>query len=456
MRAVGRHLYVRNGYFYYRCRFPKSYHSLLPKEFVVALNTQDLSEGRMLSIKLEYELNRHLKAFQTSLSELKPEHSPESIIDLLIAQLAELKSLHGSTFALNSKKLKVHRPLFSDIVSKYLEDCTNTHGTRFHKENTYLLFKQIMGDLVFKEIGIVEARKFKSCLSKIPANAKKRLNLTSFENLDFDKLKGKAQHAKTINNRLAYLIALFTWAIRAGYYHGQNPFSNLIIKGQKVSASRRHPFKEEELKALFLSPVFTGCKGKKASERLEAGEEIVKDALYWVPLIGLYSGMRLGEICQLYVADIRQEDGIYIFDVNDEGDDKALKTASSRRKIPIHNQLIKRGFLEYLAQMKKQKQVRLFPEIAMGAFAKTYSSTFTKRFWRLLLALQIKRQGLCFHSLRHTFIDGMRNAGVERSIVMTMTGHQSSKGVHDDYGYGYNLTILQEGINKLTFSYLED
>jgi hypothetical protein len=59
MRAVGRHLYVRNGYFYYRCRLPHSFHSLLPKEFVVALNTQDLSEGRMLSIKLEYELNRH-------------------------------------------------------------------------------------------------------------------------------------------------------------------------------------------------------------------------------------------------------------------------------------------------------------------------------------------------------------------------------------------------------------
>jgi hypothetical protein len=55
----------------------------------------------------------------------------------------------------------------------------------------------------------------------------------------------------------------------------------------------------------------------------------------------------LGEICQLYVADIRQEDGIYIFDVNDDGDDKALKTASSRRKIPIHSELIKRGFIEY-------------------------------------------------------------------------------------------------------------
>jgi hypothetical protein len=33
--------------------------------------------------------------------------------------------------------------------------------------------------------------------------------------------------------------------------------------------------------------------------------------------------------------------------------------------------------------------------------------------------------------------------------------HQA-KGVHDDYGYGYNLMILKEGINKLSFSYLEN
>lgn len=34
---------------------------------------------------------------------------------------------------------------------------------------------------------------------------------------------------------------------------------------------------------------------------------------------------------------------------------------------------------------------------------------------------------------------------------MKLTGHQSSKGVHDTYGYGYNLSVLQEGINKLRF-----
>ncbi|MBK7362128.1 MAG: site-specific integrase [Micavibrio sp.] len=454
MKAIERHLYVRKGYYYYRCRIPKYLNSFFPREFVIALRTRDLSEGRILSVKLDYELEKHLRGFQASLIDLKPEQSPEQALDQLISHVNNLRDLVGFNLPQSISALKANRPLFSDIAKRYLEDCTNSSRTHQHKENTFTLFKELMGDIVFKEIGIAEARRFKSCLRKIPSNAKKIWNITSFEGVDLDKLSnGKLQHPSTINNRLSCLIALFTWAGKAEYYHAANPFSNLVIKGQQLS-TRRHPFKPEELKTLFLSPLFTGCKGRKAAHRLQAGKEIIQDALYWVPLIGLYSGMRLGEICQLYVTDIRQEEGVYIFDVNDEGKDKALKTPSSRRKVPVHKELIRRGFLHYVANQRKQRENRLFPDVAMGSI-KTYSSTFTKRFWRVLSGLELKRQGLCFHSLRHNFIDGLRNGGVERSIVMTMTGHQSSKGVHDDYGYGYNLSVLQEGINKLTFPYLE-
>jgi integrase len=100
--------------------------------------------------------------------------------------------------------------------------------------------------------------------------------------------------------------------------------------------------------------------------------------------------------------------------------------------------------------MSLEGQQRLFPDIHRSK-DQSYSSVFSKRFRRLLTVLGIKRQGLCFHSFRHTFIDGMRNTGVEKAIVMAITGHQSSNDVHDDYGYGYNLLRLQEGINKLTF-----
>lgn len=465
MKSVERHLYSRNGYFYFRSALPRYLHPLLGlKELRIALATQDLSEARMQAVQLDYAFAKYLQAFQQALKALVSDESPEALIDALLRQIDDLKGTVGyqpsaSLIHDGWKGKAPQRLLFSQVVQKYLDDCpADAHSTREHKESTYDLFKQIMGDLPFKSIGIVQARRFKSCLLKLPANAKRVLNVTSFEGIDWDKLKTeKPQHPRTINNRLCYLGVFFNWAKKAGYYHEQNPFSGLLIsKSQKVISSRCHPFKLEELKALFLSPVFTGSIGEEWAKRLQKGDSLIQDNLYWVPLIGLYSGMRLNEICQLYVADIRQEDGIHIFDVNDDGQDKALKTPTSRRIIPIHKELIKRGLLDYTAQMRSVGHQRLFADIPMGAATKNYSSTFTKRFWRLLNALKLKKRGLCFHSLRHTFIDGMRNSSVERSIVMTITGHQSSKEVHDRYGYGYNLSILNESINKLSFPALEE
>ena len=61
---------------------------------------------------------------------------------------------------------------------------------------------------------------------------------------------------------------------------------------------------------------------------------------FWVPLIGLYTGMRLEEICQGYVSDIKEIDGVWCFDVNDDKPDKSVKT-EDRRLVPIHPFLVK-------------------------------------------------------------------------------------------------------------------
>ena len=53
-----------------------------------------------------------------------------------------------------------------------------------------------------------------------------------------------------------------------------------------------------------------------------------KPAYYWVPLLGLYTGARLNEICQLYVNDIKEIDKIWCIDINRKTNDKKLKNAS--------------------------------------------------------------------------------------------------------------------------------
>jgi integrase len=59
--------------------------------------------------------------------------------------------------------------------------------------------------------------------------------------------------------------------------------------------------------------------------------------------------MRLNEICQLDVTDVRTADGVACFFVTEDSlsgsGDKSLKIASSRRVVQVHPVLIKLGSL---------------------------------------------------------------------------------------------------------------
>ncbi|SDX44390.1 hypothetical protein SAMN05444276_106126, partial [Paracoccus sanguinis] len=50
------------------------------------------------------------------------------------------------------------------------------------------------------------------------------------------------------------------------------------------------PFSQEDLRRLFRSPVWTGS--RSPSRRLEPGTEIIRDGLYWLPLLAAYTGAR--------------------------------------------------------------------------------------------------------------------------------------------------------------------
>lgn len=461
MKAIERHLYSRNGHFYYRSAIPRKFQKILPiRETVIALGLSDRREARIVAAQLNQAEQEILRDFQARIDGLLPEANTERLILGVLTSLESLKGNSGQitptqleTPPESKKRGKNPSSLFSEITQKYLEGClTDAPRTRQQKEATFQLFKDLQGDGVFQDIGLEEAATFKSSLLKIPANAKKKLGIDNFEGLDLDKITtGKIANYKTINGRLAAMRTLFNWAEHAGYYSGKNPFSGLMVRGQKGS-NKRASFKPEEIRTFFESPLYKGCKGKDWAKRLEVGNDVIKDALYWIPLIGLYSGMRLNEICQLDISDLRLEDGIWVFDVNDSGD-KRLKTSSSLRLVPVHQKLIDAGLGQYLAAMKEAGAERLFPDLSVGVHD-SLSAPFSKKFRRLLNALGLTREGICFHSLRHTFIDGLRNAGVERAIAMVLTGHQSSD-VHDQYGSGYNLRVLQERINKLTFPVME-
>lgn len=111
--------------------------------------------------------------------------------------------------------------------------------------------------------------------------------------------------------------------------------------------------------------ILTSKELKKLFESKEYQTEIHKKAsLYRVPLLGLLTGARQNELCQLYLDDIvyDENNNIGYIDINQKAD-KTLKQTSHIRQVPIHQQLIRLGFLEYVDSIKSQGQLRLFPEL---------------------------------------------------------------------------------------------
>ncbi|WP_418137314.1 site-specific integrase [Agrobacterium sp. El2ro-1b] len=245
----------------------------------------------------------------------------------------------------------------------------------------------------------------------------------------------------SINKYLQTYGDLFEYALQHSFVE-KNLFSGLSIKqNRQRSQNERGAFSLAQARLLINAltdplPVLV----KKPHQK-------------WGPLIGLYTGARLNEIAQIDVADVRQESGIWLFDLNDEGEDKQLKTASSRRLVPVHAKLIEHGFLDYADAMRQQKKRKLFPDLpntVEHGRGRNIGRWFNET---LLPKLGIKDKGLVFHSLRHTVVTRLSRADVPESIIKAIVGH-AQQGVTQQHYFkeGYTLRQLNDAIQKLDYS----
>jgi hypothetical protein len=225
--------------------------------------------------------------------------------------------------------------------------------------------------------------------------------------------------------------------------------------GKKQAMEKnRLPFTAEHLIALFSSPMYAGHKSEV--QRSEPGTMLLRDGKFWIPLVGLFSGMRLGEIVQLLNNDVEQVSGIWCFKVQWDGENgtKQVKTVSSLRTVPIHPTLLELGFLEFVKGRKKAgAEARVFSDVEAGADG-YFSSLFSKWFSRYMTSIGIKTSKTSFHSLRHNFRDACRNADIPTSLSALLMGHSDdgANPIHDEYGTGETSAKLHQAIRKIEYS----
>jgi len=281
-------------------------------------------------------------------------------------------------------------------------------------------------------------RRLQEVTDGLPAHRVEKRHVVALK----DALLSQGLSVATIKKQLNLLKAVYEVAV-SNDLAAANPFQGVKLVKPKVEQKARVPFDSDDLKRIFSSPVFT------QGQRPAGGRG---EAAVWIPRIALWTGMRLEEIGQLTVDDIREADGIPFIHVTDAGGQgKKLKTASSRRRVPLHPALIASGFLDYVAKMRAEHQTRLFPLVSAtpGLQVTALWSKWFGRYLRKTIGIKDRRK--CFHSFRHGFKDACRLCGIPKEIHDSLTGHVSSD-VGDGYGGDqYPLIPLNKAISQLKY-----
>ncbi len=185
--------------------------------------------------------------------------------------------------------------------------------TEYQYGQTFKLFTIACTNKIVGEVTKADAASFKTALINLPPTyGKSAANKVTDVALPVRKEGQPGLSAATINKHLTAMHSFFDWAANNGHVR-ENVFANMQIRETKNAIEERPAWSPEDIRTILDSPLYTGC--KSTSKRHVPGKLVIKDARYWVPLIGMYSGMRLEEICQLPPSDVRQVGGIWCFDI---------------------------------------------------------------------------------------------------------------------------------------------
>ena len=306
-------------------------------------------------------------------------------------------------------------------------------------------FIEIVGDIQISQVSPKDAREFKRIIALLPKHrhqSPRYSNLNIKQILELKNVEG--QEPKNIN-KLIYRVRIFFRWLRNNYreYVPQNYFEGLSVQSKKITRPREG-FSNEELNQIFDPAKYLGYTIRNLKRR-------TKLTSFFVPLIGLHTGMRLEEICQLRLKDISTAGNYDVFKVVISEDTK-LKNIQSERIIPIHENLKKLGFLDYCKYLRKLKYERVFYDLEKNRDG--YGRNMGRFFMDYLKKLEIYQfQTKVFHSLRHTFITNLLQNGVREEVVNGLDGHaQKTMSTTVYFKGGFPSDVLyEEGISKLNY-----
>jgi len=312
------------------------------------------------------------------------------------------------------------------LIQDYL-----TENNKYWEQTVYNEYKALYRDVIAM-IGNVPVR-------AVTRSVARGLKTT----LEKKRRKGKPLSRSTINKTIGKMSSVWKHGIdeNLGIPDKYNPWKGLYISSDAAESDEQPQYEIADLQQLFSQKLADAVNNRPSR--------------YWIPILSLYNGFRLNEPAQLELKHIKNEDGIWTIRIAKE---MRLKTKNSVRTVPIHSEVIKLGFLDFVEQRRKAignaADKRLFTDLKInsarkgGAISTFWNDRYTSKF-RLTPETS-------FHSIRHSFITVVRsNTKLTATHRAEVAGHVKGD-TQSDKRYAKTVLIpLQEVVESAQYPKLQ-
>lgn len=315
------------------------------------------------------------------------------------------------------------------------------------KEALDLFLEYIPGNSNIKSVTHHNLLDFRdNILAKMPKHRANDRNLMEKSLLELVRMRHSEVLSKaTINLKLIKICSFFNWCFSHRYLKEKitDGLQYKITRAEKAGSGWL-PYETEE-----LVKIFTNLRPDKLNAWMPHK--------LWIPLIALWSGARINEICQLQIHDIIMSDGLPCFHItNCEENDTRVKTDSSKRIIPIHPTLQKLGFFDFYQKRLKskmgKKDTRLWLSLEYkGKYG--YAHDYGKSYGRFKKEYVTDHPKKVFHSFRKNLGDSLKQQNVQEAMVAEILGHSVKSITFSIYGQKYKPSVLLEQMNKLDYGF---
>ncbi|WP_248802166.1 DUF6538 domain-containing protein [Pseudomonas sp. MWU13-2100] len=210
---------------------------------------------------------------------------------------------------------------------------------------------------------------------------------------------------------------------RAEYKDRANPFVSHELP--KMTAKERADSKRKDWSLENLSMLHDAA--------MKIGNITLADLI----LLGLYTGARIEELCELTRDNVVTIEGVQCFDFID------AKTFAGIRTVPIHPAL--KHIVNRL--VKGSKDGFLIPSNSRNKYDNR-SDPLSKAFGRLKTAHGFGRSHV-FHSIRATVVTQLQRADVKGTLIAEIVGHETGTVTFDVYDGGASPAQKLKAISKL-------